>query len=254
MDWIANMMALTPGEALYAAAAVFLAGIVRGFSGFALSALVMASLVFILAPQDIIAICLVLEIAATILLTRGGATEGADKPMVYGLIAGVLVGLPIGLSITLAASDEASRMIALGLIFTLAIAQLSGFRPAFLATRAGLVGSGVAAGMVQGTSGAGGMVIALYALARNAPAQIMRASLVFYLSITIVLHTIMLTAFGLLTELALIRGAFLVAPAAIGVLIGAWAFSPRLQPYYRTACLSLLSGLAAIGIARIALR
>lgn len=254
MAWLSEVMALSPGEIAFAAIAVFFAGVVRGFSGFALSAMVMASLVFVIDPKAIIPICLVLEIVATILLTRGGAAEEADRPMVYGLIFGVLAGFPLGLLVTINVADETSRVLALGIILTLAVAQLSGFRPRFLATRAGLVGSGVAAGVVQGTAAAGGMVIALYALARNAPVGVMRASLVFYLSITIVLHSIILTAFGLLTELALIRGLLLAAPAAAGVLLGAWLFSPRLQPYYRRACLSLLSGLAAVGIARIALR
>ena len=68
------------------------------------------------------------------------------------------------------------------------------------------------------------------------------------------LALVALAAFGLLNELALMRGLLLAAPTAAGVLLGTWLFSPRLQPYYRTACLSLLSGLAAVGIARIALR
>lgn len=249
MEFFAETMSLTTGEALFALGAAFAAGVVRGFSGFALSALLMASLIIILPPVDIIAICLILETVATLLMGRGGYRE-ADRKMVLGLIAGVIVGSPIGLWLTTSVPAETSKIIALGLILALALAQLGGFRPRFLATRPGLLGSGVAAGIVQGTAASGGMVVALYALARQAPAAMMRASLVFFLTLSILSNLIFYVLFGVMTEEAILRSLLMAPPVAIGVLIGAQLFSPRLQPYYRTFCLGLLTGLAALGLVR----
>lgn len=249
MGWLADIMSLTVGEAIFALTAAFAAGLVRGFSGFALSALLMASLVIILPPAEIIAICLILETVATTLMFRGGYRE-ADKKMVFGLIAGVVVGVPLGLWVILTVPEETSKLIALSLILVLALAQLGGFRPAFLATRPGLLGSGVAAGLVQGTAASGGMVVALYALARQAPAATMRASLVFYLTLSILSNLVFYSLFGLITSEAVMRSLAMALPVALGVLLGARLFSPRLQPYYRTFCLCLLTGLALLGLVR----
>jgi len=76
---------------------VIVAGIVRGFSGFALSALVMASAVVILPPVELIPICLILELAASLLMARGGWQE-ADRGTVLGLVIGSTIGVPIGLA------------------------------------------------------------------------------------------------------------------------------------------------------------
>ena len=97
------------------------------------------------------------------------------------------------------------------------------------------------------------MVVALYALARQAPAAIMRASLVFYLTLSIIVNGTFYLIFGVMTEASLTRGLILAVPAAAGVLIGARMFSPRLQPYYRPFCLWLLTALAAFGLARTAM-
>ncbi|MEM8753611.1 MAG: sulfite exporter TauE/SafE family protein [Pseudomonadota bacterium] len=247
MAALADVLGLTEGAALYAFFAVFLAGVVRGFSGFALSALAMASLVFVLPPVQIIVICLVLEATATVLMTRRGFGQ-ADKRMVFGLILGVGIGAPIGLAITTSVTEETSRVVALGMILSLAAAQLSGARPAFLATRPGLLGSGAAAGVVQGAAASGGMVVALYALARQAPAAVMRDSLVFYLTLSIATNAVFYAIFGVMTVEILLKGAALALPAGVGVLVGARLFSPRLQPYYRPICLWILIGLAAFGL------
>ncbi|MEM6465857.1 MAG: sulfite exporter TauE/SafE family protein, partial [Pseudomonadota bacterium] len=56
---------LTPGELTFAVIVAFCAGMVRGFSGFALSAMIMAVLVLILPPLELLAICWCLEVAAS---------------------------------------------------------------------------------------------------------------------------------------------------------------------------------------------
>ena len=54
---------------------IFLAGMVRGFSGFALSALVMAALVVILPPIELIVVCWFLEMSASLLMVRDGVRQ-----------------------------------------------------------------------------------------------------------------------------------------------------------------------------------
>jgi len=160
--------------------AVFVAGVVRGFSGFALSALVMASLAIMIAPIELIVVCWLLELSASLLMVRGGFKDG-DMKVALGLAIGSAVGAPVGLYLTNNLSIEASKFVALMVILTLAVLQLLRVRATLLATQPGLYLSGMVAGVATGLASVGGMVVALYVLARDAPAKAMRGSLVMYL-------------------------------------------------------------------------
>lgn len=249
MNGLADLAGFAPGEFAFALAAVLLAGLVRGFSGFALSALVMASLTVILAPVELLPICLILEIAASALMARGGIRL-ADRRVVVGLISGLMVSAPFALALTTTLAQETSRMIALALILTLAATMLLGLRVAFFDRRFGPVGVGLLAGVANGLASVGGMVVAIFALASAAPAPVIRATLVTYLVFTSIVGVVYFTIFGVLTEISIIRGAILAPVACVGVALGAWLFTPRLQPFYRPFCLSLLIALAVFGLVR----
>ncbi len=249
LDALATSLALTPGQTLYAIAVVFAAGVIRGFSGFALSALTVAGLVAVLPPVALIPVCFVLEGAASIVSVRGGLRE-ADRGIVAGLVLGGFVGLPIGLAATRALDPDVSRVVALALLIALALAQLLRLAPGWLGTRRGLFGTGVAAGFATGIASVGGMVVALYMLARELPAARMRASLVVFLFVGMVTSSFWLLTSGVLDAIAFRRGAILAPVVVAGVLLGARLFDPARQTLYRRVCLWLLVGLAGIGLAR----
>ena len=240
---------LTGREFLILTVIVIVAGIVRGFSGFALSAVVMASAVIILPPVQLIPICWWLEMTASVLMARGGWQE-ADRGVVMGLVIGSTVGVPFGLLLTTSISVEASKFVALTLIIALAVTQLAKIRMSFLATKPGLYGSGFAAGVVTGLASVGGMVIAVYVLSQDAPAAKMRAALVLFLFVSSLTSLIMLLWFGVMNSTAAARGLSLAIPTTLGVYLGQRLFTPRFAPYYRPACLSLLCALAGAALVR----
>ena len=233
-------------------AVIFIAGVVRGFSGFALSALVMAGLVVILPPVELIVVCWFLEMSASLLMVRGGVREW-DRSVVYGLVIGSALGLPIGLYLTDTLPVDTSRTIALVIILILAALQLLKVRAAFLATKPGVYVSGLTAGMATGLAAVGGMVVALYVLAREAPAGVMRASLVMYLFISSCLSFVYLNTYGMFDLQAIARGLSWAPICMIGVLAGQVLFTPRLEPYYKPFCLCLLMVLATAGLIRMGL-
>jgi len=96
-------------------------------------------------------------------------------------------------------------------------------------------------------------MIALYVLARNAPARVIRASLVMFLFISAFTSIVYLLLYGIMDQRAAIRGVVLAVPTALGVMIGSRLFIPRLEPYYRPFSLTLLIGLAVVGLVRTAL-
>lgn len=244
-----DILNLTGSEIGWLLAITFLAGMVRGFSGFALSALVMASAILILPPIELIPMLWFLEMSASILMLKGGWAD-ADRRIAIGLVIGSTCGWPIGLYLTTTLPVEASKTIALVVIVALAATQLAKIRLNFLATKAGLYGTGVLAGMVSGLAHVGGMVVALYVLASDAPARSMRGSLVVFLFLGSITSMITQLAFGVMDTSSVTRGFFFAVPTMIGVILGQQLFTERLAPYYRPFCLTLLMGLAGTSLVR----
>lgn len=227
----------------------FAAGLVRGFSGFALSAVVMATAVLILPPAKLIPVCWVLEITASLLMLRGGVTD-ADKRIALGLAFTSALGVPLGLYLTMSLPVETTRLLALTVLIALALLQLARVRIAFLATNAGLYGSGLIAGVVTGVAAIGGMVVALYVLSQDRPARVMRGSLVLFLFVSSAFSLIWLLGYGLMDRQAIVRGGALAVPCAIGVLTGKRLFRPTLEPFYKPFALCLLIGLGGLSLIR----
>jgi len=253
IETLSDFTLLAPEHLILCAGAIFIAAVVRGFAGFALSALIMASLVVIIPPVDLIPVCFMLEATASLLMFRGGLRD-ADMRIVWGLVIGSAVGLPIGLSLTTTVPVETSKLIALVLLILLAAMQLLRIRLRFLATTPGLYSSGLTAGIATGLASIGGMVVALYVLSQERSARNMRGSLVTYLFLGMFTSTIYLLLFGVLTSVSVQR-ALVFAPFVIaGVLIGSWLFRPSLEGFYKRFCLLLLLGLSLISLLRVCAR
>jgi uncharacterized membrane protein YfcA len=122
-----------------------------------------------------------------------------------------------------------------------------------LACTPGLYASGITAGIASGLAAVGGMVVALYVLAREAPVRTMRASLVVFLFIGMFTSIVYLLGFGVMNKLAITRGLLLAPLVAAGVLVGSAIFRPSLEATYKKFCLSLLIFLAIAGLLRLAL-
>lgn len=236
-------------QASLACAAVFCAGLVRGFAGFGLSAVMMASVVTLVPPVSLIPVCFMLETAASLVMFKGGVKQ-ADMRIVWGLVIGSVTGLPLGLYATNSLDSELSKLIALLLILVLALTQLFKLKPTFLATRPGLYLSGLISGIATGLASVGGMVVALYILASDAEPKRMRASLVMYLFLGMFTSFAYLSYFGMFTAEARWRVLILTPVMLLGLFVGTRLFRPSLEPYYKPACLVFLMLLCAVGLFR----
>ena len=249
IETLANMTELAPGELILCTGAIFVAAIVRGFAGFALSALIMASVVTILPPVELIPVCFLLEATASLMMFRGGIKE-ADMRIVWGLAISSAVGSPIGLYATTTLPVDTSKLIALTLLIVLAALQLFKVRIPLLATRPGLYFSGLTAGIATGLASIGGMVVALYVLSQEKAARTMRASLVMFLAITMFTTLIYLLYYEVLDMMAARRGLVFAPVVIAGVLAGSWLFRPSLEGFYKRFCLVLLLSLAGVSLVR----
>lgn len=245
-------LSLTPAQALAMTAICFAAGLVRGFTGFALSAFALALAVLILPPVELIPVLWWLELTASIVMLRSG-WGGADMRAAITLALGSALGMFVGLGLTTSLEPAMSQRAALVVLITLAAMQLTRLRIRGLATPFGTVIAGVIAGIATGLAGVGGMVVALYILARDDDPKVMRATLVAFLFLGSATSLFTHLYYGTMNQTSVLRGFALIIPCILGVLIGQRLFTPRLQPYYRPVCLSLLIGLGAVSLLRSAL-
>ena len=252
LDSLQNQLQLPAGTLALICIVALIAGMVRGFSGFGLSALVMAVMAVLIPPIALIPVCFILEATASLVMFRGGMLDG-DRALVVKLITAYTLGLPTGLAATHHLPPDFSRLIALLLILVLTLLQLRKVSPEFLHSRRGVYIAGLCAGIATGLASAGGMVIALFVLALQKPARQVRGSLVLFLFISMAVSAFWLVATGTLDRLALTRGLFLAPAVIAGVLIGTWLFRPSLEQFYKRFCLVLLVSLAAAGLIRLLL-
>ncbi len=243
------MVTLSSKEVMLLSLAAFAAGLIRGFAGFGLSAVVMASAATFVPPVSLIPVCFLLEAMASMVMFRGGLKD-ADMRIVWGLAIGSIVGSPVGFYATTSIDPDTSKVVALTLVTSLSILQLLKFRSKFLATNSGLYVSGLLAGVATGLASIGGMVVALYVLSTDAEPKRMRASLVMFLFVGMFSSTVYLLSYQMLTPTALYRALLFAPPLFLGLLMGTTLFRPNLQHLYKRVCLAFLIGLCLIGLGR----
>lgn len=230
-------------------ASVFIAGVVRGFTGFAASAVVMATATVVLAPIDLLPICLLLELVASAFLVRGSINE-ADQKLVLPLVGFAFVALPVGLHLTQTLPPDISTLIALTIIGVLAAMQL--FRVPLPAGKGFLsvmvVGS--LAGLVQGVASVGGLVHALYVLALRLPPTATRATMILGVMFSGAMGLFWQLSLGVMTWQAFLRLATVLVPFLLGLWLGRFLFTPGREQYYRPVSLGVLVVLAGAGILR----
>lgn len=244
-----NLFDLSGPDLALLTAIVFVAGIVRGFTGFAQSAFTLALAVMIIPPVEIIPLVWWHEVAASLLMLKSGWRD-ADKKAVLILTVASFTGTFVGMTLTVWMNPEMSSLVALVLLISLALLQLLKIRIRGLATPQGTVATGLLAGVATGLAGIGGMVVALFVLARDSQPNVMRATLVLFLLFTPIGSLFVLLGYGAMNATSATRGILLIPPVLLGVWIGTLLFTPRWQRYYRPICLWLLIGLAAVSLLR----
>ena len=148
-----ELLTLTQTEFTLLAVICFCAGLVRGFTGFALSAIVMASAALILSPLALIPICWWLELVASAMMVRGGWKD-ADKGAAVTLWLGSALLCRLGL---FHAKRLCRTVPNCGPVPDIGIGRdtIGQHALAFLNTRAGLVSAGIGAGIATGLASVG---------------------------------------------------------------------------------------------------
>jgi hypothetical protein len=238
-----------------AAVLIFLAAIVRGYSGFGFSLLAITSLSLLYAPTEVVPAIFILEIVASIHLLPGIWRDIHWKSLAP-LIVGCAVATPLGVWF-LANVPQAPMKIALGAFVLLAAFLL--YRGFALKHMPGLTAStaaGAASGLANGAFGIGGPPVILFYFASPAGNVAGRASIIFYFLATDAIGLIFLAREGLVTLDAAWRALLFLPPLLAGVWLGARSFRSADPATFRKWVLLLLAVLAVLtalqGVASLA--
>lgn len=168
-----------PLVAGFVIAAVFVAGALRGYSGFGFALAAVPLLTTFWPPALALPVVLILEIVLTIAFLPG-LWASIDRRSVALLIAGAVVATPVGQWAMLKMATSSLR-VAVGLLL-LAFAALLWVPPAGRrrASPALTLGAGAASGLLNGGTAMSGPPIVLYYLGYEASAETSRASMMMY--------------------------------------------------------------------------
>jgi uncharacterized protein len=231
---------------------IFLAAIVRGFSGFGFSLLTITALSLFYPPAEIIPSIFMLELAASANLLPSIWKDIHWKSL-GPLTLGCLIATPVGVW-ALANFAPAPMQIALS-IFVLAATFLM-WQGYALKTMPGPFAStlaGAASGLSNGAFGIGGPPVILFYFASPAGNLAGRASLVAFFLATDVIGLANQSAQGLITWATVVQAAVYLPALLAGVWIGARSFKGTDQIKFRKIVLIVLALLAIIILIKAAL-
>lgn len=224
---------------------VFLAAIVRGYSGFGFSLLAITSLSLVMAPKDFIPAIFMLEIAASLHMLPSMWADIHWRSLAP-LIVGMAIGTPAGVWL-LANIPPAPMQIALA-IFVLAVTALlwSGFSLARVPGAAASTAVGGASGLLNGAFGIGGPPVIIFYFASPASHAVGRASIVAYFLVSDLIGLAFQSRENLVTFAAAKLALIFLPALALGVWLGGRSFRSADPKRFRQIVLLLLALLAVL--------
>jgi len=229
----------------YSVLCIFLAAIVRGYSGFGFSLLAITALSITLPPAEIVPSIFMLEVAASLHLLPGIWRDIHWKSL-GPLTLGCLLATPVGVYL-LANVPSAPMQIAIA-VFVL-VAALLLWRGYALESMPGPVASttvGAASGFVNGAFGMAGPPVILFYFASPAGNIAGRASVIAFFLATDLIGLAFQAREGLVTWEAFVRALSFLPPLLIGVWLGARSFKGTDPAVFRKWVLIILAILAVL--------
>jgi uncharacterized membrane protein YfcA len=233
----------------FAVLCIFLAAMVRGYSGFGFSLLAITALSLVLPPSEIVPSIFMLEVAASLHLLPG-IWKDVHWRSLAPLTLGCLLATPFGVYL-LANVPAAPMQIAMAgfvLVATLLLGQ--GFALKTMPGPLASTAAGAASGFANGAFGIGGPPVILFYFASPAGNLAGRASLIAYFFITDIVGLAFLSRQDLVTGAALFRAAIFLPALLAGVWLGARSFKSADPAVFRKWVLGILAGLAVLSAAK----
>ena len=242
---------LSPGVAIFLLAAILGAAVVRGFSGFGFSALVVAVTGLVSDPRNAVAVVLFCEVVMTLQAARGIAGH-VDWSRVGLLLLGAAVGVPLGIHGLVTIGVDGARVAISLFILVMCAVLLAGWQTAREIPGWPNAALGVVSGVANGAAMAGLPVAAVFS-AQPIPPQVFRATLIAYFAVLDIFSFPLLWQAGLVTRDTFVALAFALPALLIGNHFGNYRFSRAAPQNFRRLAIGILATLATLGLARAVL-
>jgi len=244
-----NGFSVELGSLIVSIVAVFVAGIIRGYSGFGFAMVAVTSMSLLLPPVQVVPTVLVLEILASLRLVPQ-VRKDIDWYSLRWLLIGSFVGIPFGVYL-LATIPAAPMRISISLMVLIAsISLMRGFAWKRMPGIILILITGLACGMLNGAAAIGGPPVILFYLSSPAGVKTSRASIIAYFLGIDTLCLIMAAVQGLMTFQTLLLTVVCLVPLLLGITIGSRMFIKIDQTSFRRHVLILLILLSIAGLFR----
>jgi uncharacterized protein len=240
---------LDPFSLIILAVAVFVAGIIRGYSGFGFAMVAVTSMSLVLPPIQVVPIVLILEVLASIRLIPQ-VWRDIDWFSLRWLLIGSLFATPMGVYV-LANVPAAPMRISISLLVLLAsILLMRGWAWQRMPGVGLTLTTGVACGMLNGAAAIGGPPVILFYLSSPAGVMVSRASIIAYFLGIDSMSLTMAATQGLVTSRTLTLTIVCLVPLLAGIAVGSRMFVSLDQNAFRRHVLMLLMALSVAGLLR----
>jgi uncharacterized membrane protein YfcA len=228
---------------------VFLASVLRGFTGFGFGLAAVPLLSLVLPPAEVVPLVVTLQV-----IIGGGGVRAAwpecDWRSVGLLFPGLVVGVPIGLLVLTEVPANLVRLAIGGVIAFSVWLVYRGLRLPPSPSRLVSFGVGLVSGVISGLASMGGPPVVVYLLAVGHSASRMRATAIVYFMLAGCVSFVPMAVRGLITRDILIWSVASLPVLFGGSRIGTWAFFRAKPRHHRLVALITLSILAVLLIGR----
>lgn len=234
------------GGGFWMSLAVFVAGLVRGYSGFGYSAMIIAASSLVTNPLNFVAVVVILETTMSLQAARGAGPD-VDWRRVWLLMAGAVVGLPLGLWALTGMSEDTARATIAGYVLFMCAVLLAGWRLKAELRGPANLGAGLISGLAN-APGMGGLPVAAFFAAQPMPATVFRATLIAYFPLLDLYSAPLYFWAGLVTWDTLWASLWLLPLSALGNWLGGRHFFRAEPEGFRQFAVILLACLAVLGL------
>jgi uncharacterized membrane protein YfcA len=230
--------------------AAFVAGIVRGFSGFGTGMIFLPVASQFIAPVWAIMIVMVMDMIGPVPAIPAALRNGHPRDLMR-LLAGTVVALPLGLLVLFWVDPAVFRLGVSVVSLAMLAVLMAGMRYHGALTPRLVYATGGLAGLLGGAVGIPGPPVVLFYMASPHPARVIRANIMAYLFFFDLMMIAGVTMAGRLSAQPLVLGLMAALPYLAGNMTGWWIFRPELEKLYRgmayvIIAVSALSGLKSV--------
>lgn len=230
-----------------AVAAVFAAGLARGFSGFGAALIIIPALAIIYGPVEAVLIMTLIEVPATAILLPT-AIRHADWRAVAPLGLASLLTIPLGAWLLVQLEADVLRQIMAVLVLVFGVLLASGWRYARTPSLAVVLAVGAVGGVIGGAANMSGPIIVVFLMAGRNTAREARAGIMAFFSFATLLRVVLYGWHQLYVVETLWLGVGLAPPYLLGIWIGARFFRGVSERLFRGVVVALVLVMGSVAL------